>query len=98
LGDQRRKPQGGLVEEQQVAAALEQLGQVEPVPLAAGEDPHLFLLVGAAEVEAGRSLLETKTIALDENAPSAKTKEKNAKIEKEEEPEPALTRNAKEEK
>jgi DNA-directed RNA polymerase subunit beta len=51
-----------------------------------------------AEVEAGRSLLETKTIALDENAPSAKTKEKNAKIEKEEEPEPALTRNAKEEK
>ena len=45
---------GRLVEQQEVAAALQQLGQVQPVALAAGEGAHLLLLVGAAEVEAGR--------------------------------------------
>jgi hypothetical protein len=42
---------GRLVEQQQVAAALEQLGQVHPVALAAREVADLLLLVGAAEVE-----------------------------------------------
>ncbi len=38
---------GGLVEQQHVAAALEQLGQVDAVALAAGEVADLLLLVGA---------------------------------------------------
>src|SRR6185312_6798385 len=42
---------GGLVQEQQVASALQQLGQVEPVPLATGEGAHLLLLIGPPEVE-----------------------------------------------
>ena len=41
-----------LVEEQDVAARLEQLGQVDPVPLAARQLADELLLVGAAEVEA----------------------------------------------
>ena len=44
---------GRLVEEQEVAAALEQLGQVDAVPLAAGEVGDLLLLVGPLEVERG---------------------------------------------
>ena len=44
---------GGLVEQQQVAAALEQLGQVDAVALAAREVADLLLLVGALEVERG---------------------------------------------
>jgi hypothetical protein len=42
---------GRLVEEQQVAAALEQLRQVEAVALAAREATDLLLLVGAAGAE-----------------------------------------------
>src|SRR5215213_9210477 len=41
-----------LVEEQHVAAALEQLGEMHAVALAAGELADLLLLVGLAEVEA----------------------------------------------
>ena len=44
---------GRLVEQQQVAAAAQQLGQVQAVALAAGELADLRLLVGALEVEAG---------------------------------------------
>ena len=44
---------GRLVEEQEVAAAVEELGQVEAVALAAGELADLGLLVGALEVERG---------------------------------------------
>ena len=42
-----------LVEQQHVAAALQQLGQVHPVALAAGQVADALLLVGALEVEAG---------------------------------------------
>ena len=42
---------GRLVEQQHVAAGLEQLGEVDPVPLAAGQLADHLLLVGAAEVE-----------------------------------------------
>src|ERR1035437_78377 len=44
---------GGFVEEQDVAARLEQLGEVNPVPLSAGQRAHELLLVRAPEVEAG---------------------------------------------
>ena len=44
---------GGLVEEQQVAAALEERREVEPVPLPARKVLHLLLLVGTLEVERG---------------------------------------------
>ncbi len=43
---------GRLVEQQQVAAAFEQLRQVHPVALAAGEVADPFLLVRTLEVEA----------------------------------------------
>ena len=43
---------GRLVEEQDVAPGLQQLGQVDAVPLAAGQVPDELLLIGAAEVEA----------------------------------------------
>ena len=43
---------GRLVEQQQVAAGLQQLGEVHAVALAAGEHADLALLVGALEVEA----------------------------------------------
>ena len=42
----------GLVEQQQVGAAAQQLGEVEAVALAAGEILDALLLVAAAEVEA----------------------------------------------
>src|SRR5207244_1755107 len=42
---------GRLVEQQHVAAAAQQLGEVHAVPLAAGEVLHLLLLVRAREVE-----------------------------------------------
>ncbi len=42
---------GWLVEEQQVAAALEELREVDTVPLPAGEPPDLLLLVGALEAK-----------------------------------------------
>ena len=42
---------GRLVEQQQVGALLQHLGEMHPVALAAGELPDLLLLVGAAEVE-----------------------------------------------
>src|SRR5881398_2864858 len=42
---------GGLVEQQDVAAALEHLGEMNPIAFAAGELADLFLLVGPAEVE-----------------------------------------------
>ena len=42
---------GGLVEQQQVAAAPEELGQVHAIPLAAAERSHLALLLAALEVE-----------------------------------------------
>ena len=38
---------GRLVEQQHVAAALQQLGEVDAVPLAAGEIADALLLVGA---------------------------------------------------
>ena len=44
---------GRLVEQQHVAAAAQQLGQVHAVALAAREHADLALLVGALEVEAG---------------------------------------------
>src|SRR5207249_909067 len=44
---------GGLVEEEEVPAAAQELRQVEAVPLAAREILHLLLLVGAGEVEGG---------------------------------------------
>ena len=44
---------GRLVEQQQVAAGAQQLGEVEAVALAARELADLLLLVGALEVEAG---------------------------------------------
>ena len=44
---------GRLVQQQQVAAAAEHLGQVDAVPLAAGALAHLLLLLRAAEIEAG---------------------------------------------
>ena len=44
---------GGLVEEQDVAARLEQLGEVDAVALAARQRPDELLLVRATEVEAG---------------------------------------------
>ena len=40
-----------FVEQQHVRAAAQQLGQVDAVPLAAGEDADLLLLVGAGEIE-----------------------------------------------
>ena len=42
---------GRLVEQEDVAAVLEHLGQVDAVALAAGQLADLLLLVGAAEVE-----------------------------------------------
>ena len=45
---------GRLVEQQQVAAAVQQLGQVDAVALAAGEVADLLLLVGPLEVERRR--------------------------------------------
>src|SRR4051794_23438762 len=45
---------GRLVEQQQVAAAAKQLGEVHAVALAAGERANLPLLVRPAEVEARR--------------------------------------------
>src|SRR4051812_15735889 len=44
---------GGLVEQQHVAARLEQLRQMDSVALAAGQVADLLLLVAALEVEAG---------------------------------------------
>ena len=44
---------GRLVEQQHVAAGLEQLGQVHAVALAAGQHADRLLLVGALEVERG---------------------------------------------
>ena len=44
---------GRLVEQQQVAAAAQQLGQVDAVAFAAGQLADLALLVGALEVEPG---------------------------------------------
>ncbi len=43
---------GRFVEQEQVAPTLEQLGEMDPVPLAAGEILDLLLLVGSPEVEA----------------------------------------------
>src|SRR5438105_14535464 len=43
---------GRLVEQQQVAAAAEQLGEMHAVALAAGKLTDLALLVGALEIEA----------------------------------------------
>jgi hypothetical protein len=45
---------GGLVQQQQVAAAAEQLREVHAVPLAAGQRAHLALLVRPPEVEPRR--------------------------------------------
>ena len=44
---------GGLVEQQQVAALAQKLGQMQTVALAPGELRDLLLLVRAPEVEAG---------------------------------------------
>src|SRR5439155_13557292 len=44
---------GRLVQQQQVAAAAQQLGQVDAVALAAGQLADLALLVGPLEVELG---------------------------------------------
>ncbi len=43
----------GLIEQQQVAAAAQELGEVHAVSLASGERPDARLLVCALEVEAG---------------------------------------------
>src|SRR6185437_9162695 len=42
---------GRLVEQEEVGAFLQHLCEMHAVALAAGELPHLFLLVGAAEIE-----------------------------------------------
>src|SRR5262245_26339146 len=42
---------GRLVEQQYVGAGFEHLGEMHAVALAAGELPHLFLLIGALEIE-----------------------------------------------
>ena len=52
-----------LVEQQQVAAAAQQLREVDAVALAAGELADLLLLVGALEVEA-RGVLRGSSSAL----------------------------------
>src|SRR5664279_4010302 len=44
---------GRLIEQQQVAAGAQELGEVQAVALAARELGHLLLLIGALEVEAG---------------------------------------------
>ena len=44
---------GRLVQQQQVGAGLEHLGEMDSVALAAGEATHLLLLVRALEVEGG---------------------------------------------
>ncbi len=44
---------GRLVEEEDVAATAEHLGQQDAVALASGELPHLLLLVAALEAETG---------------------------------------------
>ena len=43
---------GGLIEQQDIAAGTEQFGQVDPVPLPAGQVLHPLLLVRPAEIEA----------------------------------------------
>ncbi len=45
---------GRFVQQQYVGPLLEHPGQMDPIPLAAGDHPHLLLLIGAGEVEAGR--------------------------------------------
>src|SRR6185312_7744053 len=42
---------GGLVQQQEVSTALEQLGEMDPVALPTGESTNLLLLVGPAKVE-----------------------------------------------
>src|SRR5207253_6176025 len=44
---------GRLIEQEQVAAAAEQLGQVDAVALAAGQLANLALLIRPLEIEAG---------------------------------------------
>ena len=57
---------GRLVEQQQVAAALQQLGEVDPVAFAARELADVLLLVGAAEVELGQVGARVDLLALAE--------------------------------
>ncbi len=56
---------GRLVEQQHVAAALEQLGQVQPIALAAGELTDDLLLIGAAEVEARHVAARLRLVVAD---------------------------------
>ena len=42
---------GWLVEQEQVAARLQKLGEMQTVPLTAGKVTHFLLLIGALEVE-----------------------------------------------
>src|SRR5262245_40587668 len=56
---------GRLVQEDQVAARAEQLGQVDAIPLAAGTLAHLALLVRPAEVEP-RDIAATSDLVLAE--------------------------------
>src|SRR5438046_4885247 len=59
---------GRLIEQQQVAAALQQLGEVHAVALAARELAHGLLLVGAAEVEARDVAARRRGIGTDLDA------------------------------
>src|SRR5690606_14035937 len=56
---------GRLVEQQQIGARLQHLGEMDPVALAAGELPDLLLLVRALEVEA-RDIGAARHLALAE--------------------------------
>src|SRR5690242_19663014 len=59
---------GGLVEQEDVAAAAEQLGEVEAVALAAGQVADLLLLIAAGEVEA-RDVRARVDLALADEQP-----------------------------
>ena len=44
---------GRFVQQNNVAPFLQHLGQVDPVPLAAGKKPYFFLLLRSGEIESG---------------------------------------------
>src|SRR5690348_6721027 len=56
---------GRLVEEDEIGAGLQHLGEMHAVSLAAGELPHFFLLVAALEIE-GADISAALYVALSE--------------------------------